>query len=399
MCGIVTILSPEKKNISIPLLMRLYIDQRERGTNGYGFSYVDKKGFIKTKRFVHECECFLALASVRSWLIQFHHRNPTSTGNTVSQNHPIIAKTATAFYSMVHNGIIHNADELKKAHGKQYATEGKTDARFNDSETLLHELIATIEEKKTMKAQGSIAFTMLTGDTAGKFVGLRYGRNFSSPLYYVKYPNGFIVLSSECNIIDPKKLKGFEVPTNNIFTLTISGTKEKITGDKCVFDLYTPPIITYQSQRAWYSGKESDFMKKRRLEKENITDALGLYNDAIEQAKKLLEETETTIKASSYESDIFRALGDIVDTIDELQTASEIAYPKIKLGHTRKVRKLIELLDAEHDRIEKLKGKPIEKTTTLVSSTGSALRSFFRKENRELSALDQLAAWEQDGLC
>lgn len=189
MCGIVTVYSA-KRNVSIPFLIELYLRQRSRGTQGFGFSYLTKRGFIQTMRFEHEAECFAALGRIHSRLIQFHHRHPTSTKNTPRQNHPILIETKKHFYSFIHNGIVSTPDPLREEHekeGRLYSTYDPTTKDFNDSETLAHEVVKRLEsgEKYEIKARGSAAFVILQCDKNRKFQKLHFGRNFN-PLFWIE---------------------------------------------------------------------------------------------------------------------------------------------------------------------------------------------------------------------
>ena len=88
MCGIITIYNTAK-NIDTSSVLDLYIDQKHRGNEGFGFSWLTRGGKVKTMRFTDEAQAFYALKGLKTQLLQFHHRHPTSTDNVAFQNHPI----------------------------------------------------------------------------------------------------------------------------------------------------------------------------------------------------------------------------------------------------------------------------------------------------------------------
>jgi len=224
MCGLVTLYN-RKQNVDPSSLVQLYNNQRLRGVEGFGFSYLTRGGLVKTRRFKTEAECFYAVSRLRTQLIQFHHRTPTSTENVEFQNHPICdSKYHQRTYALTHNGIIWNNDILKKEHykdGIKYTTkDGK--GKYNDSETLLHELARYIEDGKTVNCNGSIAFVLLEIDTeTHKLINVHYGRNNQNPLHSWTYGDD-VVISSECGYkIEDKKGKEIdtELPALTLHTL------------------------------------------------------------------------------------------------------------------------------------------------------------------------------------
>lgn len=203
MCGIITLYN-FKANIDTAAILDLYEDQKSRGSDGFGFSYLTKTGAVRTRRFVDEAETFFQLSKVRSRLVMFHHRFPTSTRNVAVQNHPINNDRHYKYaYSLVHNGIISNEDKLRVKHyarGVTYATK-KGDFSFNDSEALLHELILHVEEGKALECQGSAAWVLLQSNKHDMSLNqVFYGRHFN-PLIHWQYGKD-IVLSSECPYTD-----------------------------------------------------------------------------------------------------------------------------------------------------------------------------------------------------
>lgn len=133
----------------------------------------------------------------------FHHRNPTSTDNVYNACHPISTRSGTGnslekTYIGVHNGVIYNTADLKKAHeelGVQYVTSQK-DGKFNDSEALIWDLALFFEGKKEFEARGGMAWIVMQLGEDGKPEKLHFGRN-SNPLNIHRKHGKYLTLSSE----------------------------------------------------------------------------------------------------------------------------------------------------------------------------------------------------------
>ncbi len=145
-------------------IRKLYFHQKSRGTSGYGYVSV-AEGKVGTARAIDEKGIMEFLNEEQSNTILFHHRTPTSTPNVVESTHPIEVKNKILEhdYYVAHNGIISNADTLKKKHeglGFEYTTElekvwktkknhyYKDEVIFNDSEALAIEVALVIEGKQ-----------------------------------------------------------------------------------------------------------------------------------------------------------------------------------------------------------------------------------------------------------
>ena len=185
MCGLGFTKSLKDKPIN-EIAASSYQAQKGRGLNGFGFVEIDDNR-ITTNRFTEEKDFLEELKKSESKEILWHHRAPTSTGNTIKTNHPIASVGCYDFnYYFVHNGVIRNEDELKKEHEEKFNSRYVTGEfnKFNDSEALMHELILIIEGKKETKdwnVKGSLAFIMLQADKFNKPIALFYGRN-TNPL-------------------------------------------------------------------------------------------------------------------------------------------------------------------------------------------------------------------------
>jgi uncharacterized protein YfkK (UPF0435 family) len=130
-----------------------------------------------------------------------HHRQPTATDNKIAQTHPIEVDSGSLKhkYLVIHNGVIHNDDELKKEHedlGFIYTTQD--DDRFNDSECVAIEVGRFIEgQTEKVEIQGSCAFVALQiNKKTNKAEKIFFGRNEDNPLHMAK-TRGKMILSSE----------------------------------------------------------------------------------------------------------------------------------------------------------------------------------------------------------
>lgn len=102
-------------------------------------------------------------------------------------------------YVGVHNGVIHNDNELEKQHmelGINYVSR-QPNGEFNDSEALIYDIARYLEgEVDELTAKGSIAFIMVKRDKRGKPRTLFFGHNSGNPLV-MKRTNHSITISSE----------------------------------------------------------------------------------------------------------------------------------------------------------------------------------------------------------
>lgn len=194
MCGIVYSKLFHTGTVNNKVLKR-YMAQRSRGIDGFGF-YLPQ-----TDRLVHNTKEGRIKRLVKRYPaseILFHHRYPTSTDNVRSSCHPFSTKNNFKHnYIGVHNGILSNDDDLKKAHYKLgYRYVSDDGQRYNDSEALLYDIALYLEGKQDkLNATGSIAFIVIQRKN-GKPSNLYFGRNFGSPLVMQKNKHG-ITLSSE----------------------------------------------------------------------------------------------------------------------------------------------------------------------------------------------------------
>lgn len=197
MCGIVYSKSLVGKPVNKTILKR-YIFQRDRGTDGFGFYTPENNRLTHNPREGRILS--LLRREKKATEILFHHRMPTSTMNVRNACHPFSTKEYFKYnYVGVHNGVLWNERELKAGHeqrGIDYVSE-QEDGSFNDSEALIYDLASYIEGKVPMvTAEGSIAFIVIQRTHEGEPVAVYFGRNSGNPLMMKKTKHSF-TLSSE----------------------------------------------------------------------------------------------------------------------------------------------------------------------------------------------------------
>lgn len=238
MCGIVWVRQRNGK-AALKKIRKVYSAQKHRGSEGFGFIDIHDRNVGKLIRTQYEEEIFKYLSSNRSSEILFHHRYPTSTPNTPNAAHPIpVCNDSLVYdYFVVHNGVIRNAEHLRKkftekgfvfttqvmtgfyAEGMFYPEEGGE--KYNDSESLAVELALAIESKAPkLDSTGSIAFIALQVEKeTGKARRLYFGRNDSNPLQ-LDITQTYMKLSSEGagEAVEPHKLHYLDYATGTITT-------------------------------------------------------------------------------------------------------------------------------------------------------------------------------------
>lgn len=196
MCGIVYMYDRFGNPVNNGILQQ-YDAQKTRGQQGFGLFDGQELNMVHEKK---EEKILKWLVRYNSNLILFHHRFPTSTINVKRAAHPFSTKDyfGDTQYIMVHNGVISNDDELKKAHnemGIEYYSQ-LPNGTYNDSEALMWDLALTLEGKQEkLTARGSIAFICLKLENK-KLDKLYFGRNDGNPLKMFRTDKG-MALSSE----------------------------------------------------------------------------------------------------------------------------------------------------------------------------------------------------------
>jgi len=199
MCGIIYAKNLTGKEPVNNLIKVLYQNQKGRGQQGFGFVGLNAER-IDTYRATGEKDIMRYLSRYQYDEMLFHHRNPTSTGNTLKSTHPFIIKLNGKRYYFVHNGIIQNADELQGKHYKRNITyESCEDGLFNDSEALAWDFCLWLnKEQEQMQAKGAVAFVCLETDERNHAAKLYFYRNSSAPLRIYR-DKTLLVISSDGN--------------------------------------------------------------------------------------------------------------------------------------------------------------------------------------------------------
>ena len=191
MCGIIGSWIMADVNKYFDKLEAIYKNQDERGKEGSGV-VIMRKGKFTRYRNKHSTTIIDELKKEKIWkpkkndIVLFHHRIPTSTGNTPKANHPIRDEHKNIY--LIHNGIITNANDLYKeltARGHKFETLTKVESAllegsgklsyyyhsFTDTEVLVHLLEEKLKETNNdvqkaieyvvEKAKGSYAIAFL----------------------------------------------------------------------------------------------------------------------------------------------------------------------------------------------------------------------------------------------
>ena len=243
MCGIAMGFSKKGKRISKSIMKR-YLDQKHRGSQGFGYVafYKDGKGGkISVGRSTEEPEIRTQIMNEHSSMIMFHHRFPTSTPNVVEATHPIYVSHDELDYDyfVVHNGVVRNATELRTKHenlkyvyntvietelvthhtskktGAKYFTSGTKTEKFNDSEALAIEVARLLDGMtSSIDAVGTIAIiAWKINKETGKLVSISYGHNSGNPLTIADTSDSFFLTS----------MGGADLPEDILYTLSTDG--------------------------------------------------------------------------------------------------------------------------------------------------------------------------------
>jgi len=256
MCGIVYRKSLENRNISFDVL-QLYKNQRNRGSDGFGFFDPNNKKLIhKTE----EKDIVRKLKNYNTTEMLYHHRYPTSTKNVQNACHPFKVTIDNVDYFVVHNGYLSNDYELKEKHEKKgfKYSSNQPDGSFNDSESLAIDLALYLSGKqRKLYSKGVVAFIVYTKDA------LYFGRN-SNPLF---------CHINDKNITIRSEGKGFLIDSNTLYTLK----NNKLTKRKLLIPEYEYTKTTYD-----YNGyyPYSDYY----YQKEQIQNAINLAENRLDNA-------------------------------------------------------------------------------------------------------------------
>lgn len=254
MCGLIAFIATKDSADTKEAIMTQFQEQIHRGKEGFGILDIDKT-HLNVHRAVEPTKAYFDLYQSLGRVIAFHHRNPTSTKNTLKQTHPIFVshKKLDHDYYVMHNGVISNSRELRPEHEaegfvystlvrEQYASSypyAKTSAsfyeKFNDTESFAIELAKVLDgETKEIQALGSMAFIAVQIDKETKLAKrIMWGRNDRNPLYVEQRENGLLIASeidtegaeevyeNTYEVLDLELLKKKVMPTDIISLLDV----------------------------------------------------------------------------------------------------------------------------------------------------------------------------------
>jgi predicted glutamine amidotransferase len=241
MCGIIYAKNLTGNEPVNNLIKVIYQNQKDRGQLGFGFVGMNSKS-IDTCRAVNEKEIIRYLNEKGYSEILFHHRNPTSTRNTLKSTHPFIIHLNRKSYYFVHNGIVQNDAELQREHYKRnIAYESYENGLFNDSEALAWDFCLWLNgEQIQMRAEGAVAFVCLEIDEDDHPAKLYFYRNAEAPLR-VYADKTLLVLSSEGNypLVKENRLYYWDYQSGQV----LKAGELKIA---CVYDAYIDNGLDYE---------------------------------------------------------------------------------------------------------------------------------------------------------
>lgn len=237
MCGIICALDLSREEGSSPLVDVHHRLQAQigRGSKGFGLLRFEPKKPVELLRSTELNFILVPLHVSRTKGLLLHHREPTSSPNRLDQTHPIVCRDEEFEYDyyVVHNGVIYNKDEVKRAHEKmnigyttEYAPEipgGYRNDGFNDSECVAWEvaILAELGNKmkgKVMRCAGSNAFMAVQADRkTGHPVAVLWGRNSRNPLRLHQGGGNSFFWSSAGS--------GTEAPEHTMFRLDLATRK------------------------------------------------------------------------------------------------------------------------------------------------------------------------------
>jgi len=335
MCGIIGAFNyAEGKTKAEPVnawVINQLEDQISRGKEGFGIIFINPDRTVKIERATEISKCLLDLYLNPAAGIILHHRQPTSSENKISQTHPILVSNQEleCDYLVIHNGIIHNEDDMKIEHEKagynyttlrQRQSVNTTVSEFNDSESIAIDFARFLEKKiSKIKTVGSAALLALSIDKkTGKAQEVFYVRNVN-PLHLAR-SRGFIRLASEGG--------GDPVKIDTLYCFNLDNWKTR--SQKLEIPTYSAPPVTISTPSNYASGYENAWSRttethkdwterldevKKKYQKQN---EIGFKPGDDEEEAYQDELTKTLVESCSFESDsaetaLNQFLDDLVD--------------------------------------------------------------------------------------
>lgn len=277
MCGIVGALSLKKGKTVNRWIREQLQDQLTRGREGFGVTLFGPDRETRTERSKEITGILVPMYVFETEGVLLHHRYPTSTPNLTWQTHPIEVPGNKLDWHVAHNGVIHNADQVRKEHldmdyvyttdMQEYSNWKKAwETKFNDSESVAIEAAILAEADKkdlkegklTFRTKGSCAFLGIGLDKKTREVKkVIWGRNSSNPLnvdfdedektwYWSSEGRGEACETDTLHILDIKTNKvekyAVEIPANSSVLPTSRGEECIIKNCTTGSTYQVPPI-------------------------------------------------------------------------------------------------------------------------------------------------------------
>lgn len=317
MCGIIGAFNfkDNKKNVN-DFVINQYQDQISRGKEGFGAVFIKKDGSYIVKRATHDSKILLDLYLNKAKMIIFHHRYPTSSENKLSQTHPMVISNGSLKhnYMVIHNGVIHNDDEMREEHEKlgfTYKTPRlkknyyNETYEYNDSEVVAIEIARFIEgQTDIIKSRGSFALIIAQIDKkTDKITNILFTRH-NNPLNLSKTKDK-MRLSSEG--------EGSEIKEDVLYSCSIKSfklSKKPLKVDsyqitKTYSCHHSSDDDKFDEDKAGnFIGSEDDDKEKNKNEKDDI----GFNDD------DKIDLTELEVNATNLSDEIMG----IIDDFNEL---------------------------------------------------------------------------------
>lgn len=324
MCGIVAAFN-KNKDVNEDVLLQ-FEDQSSRGTNGFGSIFLDEEGKFNIMRATGQIKAILDIKLQPTKMLIFHHRQPSSSKNKISQTHPILISSGDLKYEyyIVHNGVIYNDDERKKYHEKElgykYSTDveisgwyGEKETMYNDSEILGYDIARFIEgQTDKIETAGSAAFIMVQVTKKDQRIRkVFYGRNESNPLKLAK-SRDYLFLSSEG--------KGEDIKPDMLYSFSPDNfkiTKRKMAIPSSRIQSNEPADKDHKKDES----KDEVILKRTSFDKYNrdvpYDRTISSYQDPNEEWMSFEEEEELEKYFTSAHRELDELLEDIKDSKGE----------------------------------------------------------------------------------
>ncbi len=349
MCGIVFVKNNGSRKACRTVFNR-YEQQSKRGTQGYGAVSIADNIVRKVYRS-QDVNGIKDIYQDNADTILFHHRTPTSTPNYIECTHPIFVSNEKldSDYLIVHNGVINNADTLRrefekegfiyttaiqemyisKITGKIYPTDTE---KFNDSESFAIDLALAIEGNlPQLKSRGSMAFVALQiSKEDSHVVQVFFGRNIANPLKMDRRNDNFVLASEGIGEdVVPHKLYSYDMGNGEVDITDLEigikytipeKTAENSDTHKVIYpegyfssrDVRTPTQVISDNSKQLNLLGTAKTTTQRKLEASSFEDRLDKAQIKIYATDKDCDE-ECEIEVPILDNRLYRTNIDIMD--------------------------------------------------------------------------------------